>query len=551
VHGSVLDKLIKKSGTINVYVIQASKEEEQAASIATTVEIKPEDSRAYLYSFTMVAAVTAVGWLLRGNIELVNIALLYQLPATLSAFWWGRWPSYFTAVCSVLVFDFLFVPPIFTFTVEDVRFLWSFLTFLVVAFVIGGRTELLRHEAKVARRREKSTRALFEFSRNIAAVVDIETIAGQLSVRAADTLGREVVVLLPDDTGRLLVRAQHSPAEGQAIAPINKNILVNSAEAAVATWAYEHREVAGRSTETLPGAEFLYLPLHTRDSVVGVLGIHVKEKLITPEQRREMEAWAGLAAIVIERVNLAAKANEAAMVMESERLRTALLNSISHELRTPLASVIGSASTLLEAETLYTPKDRRELLENIKDGADRMDRVIANLLDTARLESGMIRLKMDWCDIEDVVGAALRRIPQTGDRPLTVSPPKDITLVRGDCVLLEQVVVNLVDNALKYSRAGTPVAIDIDHTEHRVKVAVADRGIGIPEAELSHVFDKFYRAYQPERVVGGTGLGLSICKGIIEAHGGEIWAENRPGGGAVISFALPVQGLNDIPPERR
>jgi two-component system sensor histidine kinase KdpD len=431
--------------------------------------------------------------------------------------------------------------------VADIGYLWSFLIFLIVAFVIGGRTELLRYEATAAKLREKSTRALFEFSRGIAAVIDLDTIARELAAQAAEALSRRVIVLLPDENNRLINWAEHDPCTGANDADLkNQGALADSAETAVAMWAYEHRQFAGRSTDTLPGAQCLYLPLNTRDNVVGVLGIRIVEKLITPEQRRLMDAWAGLAAIAIERVKLTEEAREAALLLVSDRLRTALFNSVSHELRTPLSLIIGAASTLLEAEAIYSTEERRELLENIKEGANRMDRVVANLLDTARLESGMMRLKIDWCDIEDIIGTALRRLAnQIKGRPLDVDIPIEVSLLRGDCVLLEQVIVNLVDNALKYSPVDSAVEIKVNSDKDRLQVSVADRGLGIPEADLPRIFDKFYRTQQGLTNIPGTGLGLSICKSIVEAHGGTIWAENRHGGGAIISFRVPI-GDNQI-----
>lgn len=554
VHGSVVDRLIRNGCGINVYVIQATKEKEAVAKIATAPSSQPINWHYYGGSLLMVAAVTLFSWLLRGRFELVNIALLYQLPVVLSAFWWGRWPSYFTGLCSVLAFDFLFVPPINTFTVEDIRYLWSFLTFLVVAFVIGGRTELLRYDAAAARRRERSTRALYDFSREIAAVIDLDTIVGNLAGKAADALGRKILVLLPDVSGSLTVWAERDaggddlPAADGARPKVS---FADSAEAAVATWAFEHRQVAGRSTETLPGAQYLYLPLNTKDNVVGVLGVKVMENLITPEQRRLMDAWAGLAAIAIERVNLTAKARQAALLVESDRLRTALFNSISHELRTPLSSIIGAASTLLDSEDMYSPAARRELLETVKEGSTRMNRILVNLLDTARLESGMLQLKNDWCDIEDVIGSALHQLAeQLKDRPLTVSIPDDTPLLRADSVLIGQVIVNLVDNALKYSPPGSGIELRVSSVSGSLQVAIADHGPGIPDADLPHIFDKFYRAQRKTGNVPGTGLGLSICKGIVEAHGGAIWAENA-GGGAIISFSLPLgeNKTGEPPPE--
>ncbi|KYZ76027.1 histidine kinase [Anaerosporomusa subterranea] len=544
-HGSVVDKLIRRSGGVNIYVIQANEEQVQVSNIAT----EPAGKRAiwlpYGGSFLMVAVVTLFSWALRGGIENSNISLLYQLPVVFSAFWWGRWPSYFTGICSVLAFDFLFIPPIFTFSVDDIRYLWSFLTFLIVAFVIGGRTELLRYEAVTARLREKNTHALFDFSREIAAAIDLDSIVRELGSQIADALNRGIVVLLPDENEKLVVWAQHEPGveSRQESGDYKNTSLIDNDETAVATWVYQHKQVAGRSTDTLPGAQYLYFPLQTRDNVVGVLGICIIEKLITPEQRRLMDAWAGLAAIAIERVKLTRKAREAALLLESDRLHTALFNSISHELRTPMSSIIGSATTLLESEAMYSAEERRELIENIKVSSTRMNLTLINLLDTARLESGMMRLKVDWCDIEDIIGSALRNLTeQIKDRALDIIIPDDTPLLRGDCVLLGQVIINLVDNAAKYSPQGSSIEIRGSRDKNSLQVSVGDRGIGIPEADLPRIFEKFYRIQFGENTIPGTGLGLSICKSIIEAHDGKIWAENRSGGGAKISFSVPLTG---------
>ena len=545
-HGSVVNRLIRNSGNLNIYVIQTGHEPESAneAKIVTAQGKNTEEIFPYVYSLLMVAAITLVGFVIRDEIEPGNIALLYQLPVVLSAYWWGRWPAYFTGVFSVLAFDYLFVPPFYTFSVDDMRYLWSFFTFLIVAFVIGGRTELLRREAVAAKLREKNTQALFEFSREIAAVIDLDTIVRQLAKRVADALGRRIMVMLPDEKGRLSVYADFRPVEGDC--HTLRQPIADSAEAAVAAWAYEHRRIAGRSTETLSGADNLYIPLATRESVVGLLGVKVVEKLITPEQQKLMEAWAALAAIAIERVRLTEKAREATLVLESDRLRTALLNSISHELRTPLASIMGSASTLLESDSLYSADERHELLESITDGSKRMNLILSNLLDTARIESGMMKLKYDWCDIEDVIGTALQHLSeQVENRRLEINIREGIPLLQGDCVLLGQVVLNLVDNALKYSPADSSIEIQASATNEELTVSVADHGIGIPATDMEKIFDKFYRVQHGESSIPGTGLGLSICKSIVEAHGGKIWASNRSEGGAVISFSLPLTKTAD------
>lgn len=540
-HESVVNKLIRCSGGINVYVIQAKKEQQaKNAYISTEVTADPGKWQYYFMSFCMTIGVSVFGCYFKDWIEIINIALLYQLPVTLSAFWWGRWPSYFTAVASMILFDFLFVPPVFAFTVYDLRYIWSFITFLIVAFVIGGRTESLREEADLARQRERSVRSLYSFSKEIAAVVDLKTITRSLAMQAADTLGRKVIVLLPDRHNQLAVCAEHEP--GTVLAMHTGHPVEDSAEAAVAAWVYAHREAAGHSAETLPSAKYLYLPLVTREHIVGVLGVKIIEKLITPEHRRLMEAWAGLAAIAIERVQLTEKAREAVLLRESDKLKSTLFNSVSHELRTPLASIMGSALTLRDAAEHCSAEEKNELWDSIIDGARRMVRIVANLLDTARLEGGTLRLKNEWCDLQDIIGVALRQVEdQINDRPVEFNISPEVPIVRGDGRLLEQVMVNLLDNAFKYSPPDTPVEITVLTAKNRVQVSVADRGMGIPAADLTRIFDKFYRARQSEGTTNGTGLGLSICRTIIEAHRGKIWAENRKDSGAVIHFFIPVE----------
>jgi two-component system sensor histidine kinase KdpD len=507
--------------------------------------------RAYLYSLAMIGVVTIFILMLQEQ-ELINIALFYQLPVILSAFWWGRWPSYVTALLSMLAFDFLFISPTYTLSVDDVRYIWSFITFLLVAFIIGGRTEVLINEAAAASQRERGMAALYEFSREIAAIADLDTILRKLAVQVAEAFGQRALVLIPDENGVLVIRADHSPAAIAAnvedFSPIRSSLPEK--ELSAAQWSFSEGKPAGRTCEKFADSDYLYLPMTTQESVVGLLTVRMHAFDIATEQQRLLDAWAGLAAIAIERTRLMAKQQEASLLLESDKLRTALLNSVSHELRTPLASIIGSVSTLLESETLYSSQDRHELLVNIQDGANRMDRVVANLLDSARLESGMVQLKLDWCDLEDVIGTALRRLREAiRNRNIIFTGCSQVAMIRADSVLLEQVMINLIDNSLKYSKPATPIEIGVTAVPENIVITVADHGLGIPPDELSHIFNKFYRIRLPAYRVDGTGLGLSICKGIIEAHGGEISAENRPGGGTIMKIILPAPPEEPSPVE--
>ena len=254
-----------------------------------------------------------------------------------------------------------------------------------------------------------------------------------------------------------------------------------------------------------------------------------------------MEAFAGLAAIAINRTKLAGQARESLALVESERLRTALFNSLSHDLRTPLSSIIGAVTGLIEDQNvIYSPEARNELLQTILQGAKRMNRFVSNLLDMARLESGMLKLNKEWCDLQDIIGVAINRLGESIiRRPIDINIQEDLPLIQADCLLIEQLFINLLDNALKYSEADSKIAVTIRRQGKQLEIAVANRGPGIAETDLSKVFDKFYRLSSPLQV-SGTGLGLAICKGFVEAHGGNIWAENNKLGGVTITFTLPL-----------
>jgi len=548
IYGSVVDELSRKGGGLNIYIIQTGISSEAPPSIKTGTSVPQFNWMHYAVSLMMSGLVTAAGLFFKSELDLINIAFLYLLPVVLSASWWGRWPSYFTAFCSVLFFDFLFVPPIFTFTVHDIRHALSFVIFMIVAFIIGGKTEQLKSEAQSARIRERNSRTLYEFGREIAGVSDLAVIAKKLSTHMAETLEREVVVLFPGGENELKLSYCYNPRRKNepftAECPDSQscgNKAIDSSTMAVAVWVYKNARVAGRSTDTLSDCSYLFVPLLAKGKAEGVLGVNMGNENLMPEQWRLLDTWVQLAAIMIERVKMDEVLQEAALFAESKRLQSTLFNSLSHELKTPLSSIIGSVSTLVEAGDVYTSDQKSQLLHEIRGGAMRLERVVANLLDTARLESGMLELKIDSGDIVDIVGTSLRQmrdILKSGD--VTVDIPPDIPFVRCDSVLIELVLVNLLDNALKFCRTGAKITISASSTDGRVKVSVADEGPGVPPEELGNIFDKFHRVKVSESTAGGSGLGLSICKAVIELHGGEIWAENRMPTGTAVHFTLPA-----------
>jgi two-component system sensor histidine kinase KdpD len=346
----------------------------------------------------------------------------------------------------------------------------------------------------------------------------------------------QVVILRPGPEGGLVLEAAHP-------APFE----IDADESGVGRWVYEHRQMAGLGTDTLPGAQALYVPLIASQGIVGVLGVRLQnvQAFADPEQLHLLETFANQAALAIERAQLAEEAQQAQVRAEAERLRNALLSSVSHDLRTPLATIMGSASSLLEDGTHFQRGTWQDLLQSIVDEAERLNRLVSNLLNMTRLEAGALAVKKEWHPLEEVVGTALARMEKRlRDRPVNIRLPANLPLVHIDGVLIEQVFINLLDNGVKHTPVRSGIDISASVSDGTMLVEVADRGPGFTPGEEERVFDKFYRG----QTTGsrGVGLGLTICRAIIEAHGGKIWAENRVGGGAVFRFTLPAR---EAPPE--
>ena len=463
-----------------------------------------------------------------------NLVMIYLLVVVLAALYLGRGPAVLAAVLSVLVFDFFFVPPYLTLAVSQVEYIFTFLGLLIVGLLISDLTARVQEQFEAARSRERDTTALYAFSRDLAVAADLESIVRAVGANVGQTLGRDVAILLPAGEGGTSL-AVHTPAPGSTL---------DEHEMAVATFAFEHGQPAGRGTDTLPDAGLRYLPLITARGKVGVLGVWAAEtpRYLTPDQRRVLEAFASLTAVAIERVYLAEAAGQVQVLEAADKLQSALLNSISHDLRTPLVSITGALSTLLEKGVKPDDEARRVLLETAAEEAGRLNRLVGNLLDMTRLEAGAVKVKLELRDVQDVIGAALRQVGERlGERPVEIDIPAVLPLVPLDFALMVHVLVNLVDNALKYSPPAAPILISAHTSGGDMLLEIADHGTGIPAEDLVRVFEKFYRVQRPESVTG-TGLGLSISKGLVEAHHGQIVAKNRPGGGTIVTVALPLDG---------
>jgi len=542
IHGSIVDKVIRHSHGMSIHVIpgcQQEAETSQNKALNDEEKVRAKNQKwnisiiwPYLLSSLMVAFLTSGMSLISSFLGIVNISLLYLLPVLLSAARWGTFPAIATAITGTLTFNLFFVRPIFSITVADLRYLISFAIFILVALMTGTLSVRLKKQVTYSRQRENSITSLYALSRDIAAVDNLDAVLRCIVSNISNTLDGQVMVLLPNEKSQLVHRKDYG-----------LNDFYNDHELAVATWVYERGQKAGKGTETLGAAAALYLPLSTEQGTHGVLGICFNETVVQfdAERLRLLEAFTSLAAMAINRVKLAEQARESLALVESERLRTALFNSLSHDLRTPLSSIIGAVTGLLEDKNVvYSADVRNELLQTILQGAERMNRFVSNLLDMARLESGMLRLKKEWCDLQDIIGVSINRLGVSlNGRPMDIDIQDELPLVQADGILIEQVFINLLDNAIKYSEKGSKILVSIKRQEKQLEIVIANRGQGIPETDLSKVFDKFYRLNSPLQV-SGTGLGLAICKGLIEAHGGDIWAENNKLGGVTITFTLPL-----------
>lgn len=530
---SVVDELIHVSGPIDVYVISGESRPRDENVWGGWLPHQPW--RRYLLALLLVVAASGLSTLFARLISPTNLIMIYLLAVVIAAAYLGRGPAVVTSLFSVLAFDFFFVPPSLTFAVSDTEYLLTFIGLFVVGVVISQLTARVREQADAARQRQTETATLYSLSRELAVATDLEDIMNRIVSNVNQTFGRKVAILLPDAEEQ----GQLKPGATSA------DFVLDESETAVAIWAFQHKQPAGRGTDTLPAAAVRYLPLITARGVIGVMGISQGSggTLMTTEQRRLLDAFASLAAVAIERAQLSETARNAELVQVTEKLQTALLNSISHDLRTPLVSITGALTSLQEDGAVLDEKTRQELLENAREEADRLNRLVGNLLDMTRVDAGALIVRREPAELQDVIGAALEQLNgRLGHREVKVDVPPDLPLVPLDFGLIVQVLVNLLDNAIKYSGDDSPIHVRAQANLQAVEVQVADRGIGIPREDLERVFDKFYRVQHPDSV-GGTGMGLSICRGIIEAHGGHIHAENRTGGGTILRFTLPRLSL--------
>ena len=539
--GSPVQRLLRRAGPIEIHVLP-DLEPATKPSAPKRRERRAITPGPYAWSALMVAGVTGAAHLAAGVSENSNstLALVFIAAVIASALNFGLLPSLATALLATLAFNFFFMPPLYRFTVADPANIVTLFVFLGAAVLLSGLAARSRLLAETARKREAAAAALYSFARKLAGVRALDDLLWAVAHQLAAMLKVRVVILLPDETGALAIRSGYPPDD-----------RLSAAERAAAQWSWDHGRAAGHGADTLPGAERLFLPLKTASGPVAVIGIEgeVPGRALSADTRRLVDALCDQAAVAIERVALIDELDEASVKAQSEHLRSLLFASISHDLRTPLAAILAAATALRHDHGKLSPPARDELLATVEDEGERLNRFVGNLLDMTRLEAGALELRRGWTSMADVVDTAFRRAtPLLRHHAVTVTIDPGLPPLRLDHALIEQVLINLLDNARKYSPEGSRITLTVRRAGDTVETAVSDQGDGIPESERDLVFDKFYRVRAGDRQVAGTGLGLAICKGFVEAHGGRIEALAGPGGtGATLRFFLPVEPMPKPP----
>lgn len=526
VRGSLLDALVRGSGDIDVLVISGDDDTRERRESAVAPSATSWWS--WLAATALVFVTAGIAFVLQRTFSIPDPEMLFLAAIMIAAAAFGRGPAVLAASLSVAAYNFFFVPPFFTFAVTDTRYVLTFALMFGVGVVISALAGRLRAQEFAARSRESDTRALLSLTRDLGPASSAEDIAALLTRHVVEVRGGSAVVLLPRD-GAL---------DAAAAFPLTTTLDTN--ELGVAAWTHEHQREAGLGTGTLAGSTVRAIHIGNGS---GVLVWRPAVPLADDARRSLIDAFARQAGLALDRLRFSEAARVAELKARTEELRSSLLSTVSHDLRTPLAVVTGAATTLRD-DTALDADTRQQLLDTICDEAERLERLVRNLLDMTRVQAGALTVKKEWVPVDELIGSARTRLatPLEG-RAVTVET-HDVEFLQVDPVLFEQVLLNLLDNAAKYTPAGSPLDVEVTRSGNGVRLAINDRGPGVSAEEAVRLFDKFFRGSQ--RAVPGAGLGLAIVRGIVEAHGGRIHVEPRLGGGARFVIDLPLDGT---PPE--
>ena len=526
--GSIVDELIRRSGEIDVHVVKGEPEDVVRAHPRAP---RHADWRDYAATLGVMAACTVLATVAFPHFSAVNLTMIYLVGVVFVATRYTPGPSALASVLAAMLFNFLFTRPFYTLSIEDGQLFVAFVALLTTALVISGLAQRIRRQNEAARTRYIRTAALYFMSRQLAATTGAESLARISAKHVGDVFQGDSIVIVPDARGRHNLLAQSGSFAADSVN-----------ERAAAQWVFEQKKWAGWSTDTLPASQAIYLPLVASGMALGVLGFRPRnpDLLLEPDQRHMLETFATQLAIALERTALAAQAEAARRDADAEQVRSSLLSSVSHDLRTPLAAIAGSASALVDGAQL-SERTQRELAQSIAEEAGRLNHLVGKLLDMTRLESAGFRLQKDWYPLDELVGAALSRPAGVlEDHRVVTMIAGDLPLLHVDGPLIETVFSNLLENAARYTPRGSTVTIRAASQSAGVLVEVLDEGPGLPAGAERDVFRRFVR-HRPRGDRQGTGLGLAICDTVVRLHGGEIGAENQPGGGARFWFTLPIE----------
>jgi two-component system sensor histidine kinase KdpD len=540
---SLTDEIIAHASDISVHIVTG---DGQAQLVPPRRIVRPPVARIAAsigVAFGCVTVAVLTGKVLTFAADLPNLSLVFIAAVMVSALTYGLTAAIVAAFLSFAAFNFLFIEPLYTFTIAAPYELFALFVFLFVAIITGALAGRLRDQSEAVRHRAKATEALYDFSRKLSGAAKIDDVAWATAAQVVSVAGRRALILLPAD-GEVAVRAAYPPDDA-----------LSSIDRAAARWAFQHREPAGWSTNTLPSAEMQFRPLTGAGGVVGIIAFAPRD-LASPlnsEEERTLASLFDQAGVAIERAHLVEEIAATRALAEGEKLRSALLSSISHDLRTPLAAILGSVTSLRSLGSKLTDAARADLLAAIQEETERLDRFVANLLEMTRLEAGATEVRQEWVDLGEVVGSAVRRIQRIhANHRFVTSLSPHARLVHVDPILLEQALVNVLDNAAKYAPSEPDIHIAVSFAARGPAIAVTDRGHGIAAIDLPHVLDKFYRARRGDTQAAGTGLGLAIVRGLVEAMGGSVEIDSPvdAGHGSRVTLRLAASVLSAEPGSR-
>ncbi|QSR89243.1 sensor histidine kinase KdpD [Methylacidiphilum caldifontis] len=532
---SLLHRLVRESGEIDIHIV-GEEEKERETKKQKILPIPESSFSQYGLTCLVIFAITLFCLWVNQWIGSRSIGMIYLLGIVILALFVGRGPVLVAALLSAIIWDFCFLSPKFSFGIQGIESGFVVFSYFVVALVLGQFITRLRAQEKAERRREARISALYMLSQELSQAAGLDEIVIKVVEQLSHFFQAEVAVFLVNPFDNKLSGLPHWAS----------TLKVTEKEASVAAWAFEHGKAAGRFTENLPLSKAYYVPLSTHKGSVGVLGISLPGiQSLSFDQKSLIQAFANQIALVIDRQRLAELAEHARVVAESERLSRTLLNSISHEMKTPIA-VITTAIESLNKEDLSSEK-RAMIIDEIRSATLRLNRIVRNLLDMARIESGRFKLKKEWADIHDLFNLSLKETQkELAGRQLKVDIQPGIPLIKIDFSLMLEALNNLLLNAALHTPPSSPIELSASVKKNALVIRVADRGPGIDPEILNRIFEKFYRGTGAPP--GGTGLGLSIVKGVVDAHGGKVLVQNRPEGGAVFSIVIPLESVPEVHP---